>query len=56
VRRFAAREGIAWVSLWATFRDRPCEDGESASGQGDAATDCSGVEQDAGAFAQAFAG
>lgn len=49
VRRFAAREGIAWVSMWATFRDRPCEDGES--GQDDAATDCSGVEQGAEAFA-----
>ncbi|WP_435271027.1 chitinase [Streptomyces sp. 1222.5] len=54
VRRFAAREGIAWVSMWATFRDRPCEEGES--GQDDAATDCSGVEQGAGAFAEAFAG
>ena len=56
VRRFAARERIAWVSLWATFRDRPCEDGESESGQGDAATDRSGVEQDAGAFVKVFAG
>ncbi|MFD8374371.1 hypothetical protein ACFV2Z_26945 [Streptomyces sp. NPDC059688] len=56
--RYAAKAGTCQnrsVSR-ATFRDRPCEDGESESGQGDAATDRSGVEQDAGAFAKVFAG
>ncbi|MET8766201.1 chitinase [Streptomyces sp. NPDC004658] len=54
VRRFAERKGVAWVSMWSAFRDRQCADGES--GQDDAATDCSGVRQRPGAFAQAFAG
>ncbi len=51
VRKFAEEKGIAWVSMWATFRDRECGDGAS-----DALTDCSGVEQEAGAFAEAFSG
>jgi chitinase len=53
VKTFADEQGIAWVSLWSTFRDRQCEDG---SANDDAATDCSGVEQSAGAFAEALAG
>ncbi|MFA3873622.1 chitinase [Streptomyces sp. MMCC 100] len=53
VRAFAEEKGIAWVSMWATFRDRQC--GDDASAQ-DALTDCSGVEQESGAFAKAFAG
>ncbi|MFD4522638.1 chitinase [Streptomyces sp. NPDC058470] len=53
VRTFADEQGIAWVSLWSTFRDQQCEDG---SANDDAATDCSGVAQSAGAFAEAFAG
>ncbi|MEU3663613.1 chitinase [Streptomyces sp. NPDC032940] len=53
VRSFAERNGIAWVSMWATFRDRQC--GEDASAD-DALTSCSGVEQESGAFARAFAG
>ncbi|MDT0614215.1 chitinase [Streptomyces lancefieldiae] len=53
VRAFAQEKGIAWVSIWATFRDRPCADDASAD---DALTDCSGVEQESGAFAEAFAG
>ncbi|MFJ2832740.1 chitinase [Streptomyces sp. NPDC087263] len=53
VRTFAEEQGIAWVSAWSSFRDQQCEDGSSSD---DAATDCSGVEQSAGAFAEAFAG
>ncbi|MFE9767828.1 chitinase [Streptomyces sp. NPDC005808] len=53
VRTFAAEQGVAWVSLWSTFRDQQCEDD---SANDDAATDCSGVEQSAGAFAKALAG
>ncbi|MFF4506295.1 chitinase [Streptomyces sp. NPDC001401] len=54
VRAFAEQKEIAWVSMWSTFRDQQCEDGESA--QDDAATNCSGVKQSSGAFAKAFAG
>ncbi|MEV7344029.1 chitinase [Streptomyces sp. NPDC093544] len=53
VRTFAEEQGVAWVSLWSTFRDQQCA-GDSAND--DAATDCSGVEQSAGAFAGALAG
>ncbi|MFF9458208.1 chitinase [Streptomyces flaveolus] len=53
VRSFAEENGIAWVSMWATFRDQQCGDDASAD---DALTDCSGVEQESGAFAKAFAG
>ncbi|WP_030174302.1 chitinase [Streptomyces sp. NRRL S-813] len=53
VRAFAEEKKIAWVSMWSTFRDQPCRQGESS--QDDAATDCSGVSQSAGAFARAFA-
>ncbi|MCX5015940.1 chitinase [Streptomyces sp. NBC_00555] len=54
VRSFAEDKGIAWVSMWSTFRDRQCEDGDTSSD--DAATNCSGVSQSAGAFAEAFSG
>ncbi|MGQ5639679.1 MULTISPECIES: chitinase [unclassified Streptomyces] len=54
VRTFAVGKQIAWVSMWSSFRDRQCAQGES--GADDAATDCSGVEQDEGAFGRAFAG
>ncbi|WP_406838389.1 chitinase [Streptomyces sp. AHU1] len=54
VREFAEEKGVAWVSMWSTFRDRQCEKGNAAAD--DAATDCSGVKQSAGAFAKAFAG
>lgn len=53
VRAFAEEKGIAWVSMWSTFRDREC--GEDASAD-DALTNCSGVEQEDGAFGEAFAG
>jgi hypothetical protein len=54
VRAFAEEEGVAWVSMWSTFRDVQCESG--AASQDDAATDCSGVSQSSGAFGEAFAG
>ncbi|MGW3667956.1 chitinase [Streptomyces sp. NPDC005141] len=53
VREFAEKKGVAWVSMWSTFRDQQCEDGDNTD---DAATDCSGVKQSSGAFAKAFAG
>ncbi|MGW8063487.1 chitinase [Streptomyces ziwulingensis] len=53
VRAFAQEKGIAWVSMWASFRDRQCTD---EAGADDAATDCSGVTQEAGAFGEAFGG
>ncbi|MFE7172468.1 chitinase [Streptomyces sp. NPDC057616] len=54
VRTFAERKGIAWVSMWATFRDQQCEKGKST--RDDAATNCSGVRQSSGAFGRALAG
>ncbi|MFE1751086.1 chitinase [Streptomyces anandii] len=54
VRSFAEKKRIAWVSMWSAFRDRSCQAGESSGG--DAATECSGVAQSAGAFGKAFAG
>ncbi|MDQ0582732.1 hypothetical protein QF030_004910 [Streptomyces rishiriensis] len=51
VRAFAEEKGISWVSMWSTFRDRQCEDGSATD---DALTNCSGVAQSAGAFAEAF--
>jgi hypothetical protein len=54
VRRFAEEKEIAWVSMWSTFRDQECEDGNATAD--DAATDCSGVGQSAGAFAEALSG
>lgn len=52
VRTFAEEKGVAWVSMWSTFRDQQCAKG----GGSDAATDCSGVKQSSGAFGKAFAG
>ncbi|MFD5334533.1 chitinase [Streptomyces hawaiiensis] len=53
VRAFAEEKGIAWVSMWSTARDRQCADGSDSA---KAATDCSGVTQEPGAFGKAFAG
>ena len=53
VREFAEEKGIGWVSMWASFRDQRCADGTDTD---DPLTDCSGVEQTSGAFAQAFSG
>lgn len=52
VRAFAEEKGISWVSMWSTFRDQQCSDGDAA--KDDALTNCSGVEQSSGAFAEAF--
>jgi chitinase len=54
VQAFAEEKGVAWVSMWSTFRDQQCEDDDSASD--DPATNCSGVTQSSGAFAEALAG
>jgi chitinase len=54
VRAFSEEKGVAWVSMWSTFRDQQCADDDSASD--DAATNCSGVTQSSGAFAEALAG
>lgn len=54
VRTFAEEKEIAWVSMWSTFRDQECESGNSS--EDDALTNCSGVTQEAGAFAEAFSG
>jgi hypothetical protein len=54
VREFAEGKGVAWVSMWSTFRDQQCSSGDAASD--DAATNCSGVSQSSGAFAKALAG
>jgi chitinase len=51
VRAFAEEKGIAWVSVWAAFRDKQCAEDASAT---DALTTCSGVEQEDGAFGTAF--
>ncbi|MFJ3983653.1 chitinase [Streptomyces fungicidicus] len=53
VRAFAAEKGVAWVSMWSAFRDRECGGDASAD---DPLTDCSGVEQEDGAFGEALAG
>ncbi|PWI17224.1 hydrolase [Streptomyces sp. Act143] len=50
VRKFAEEKGIGWVSMWATFRDQEC------TGDEDALTNCSGVQQSSGAFGEALAG
>ncbi|MBQ1093550.1 chitinase [Streptomyces sp. B93] len=50
VRTFAEEKEIAWVSMWSTFRDQQCAD------EGSPATECTGVTQSPGAFAEAFTG
>ncbi|MFG2626173.1 chitinase [Streptomyces sp. NPDC048473] len=52
LRAFAQRKGIGALSQWATFRDQECT-GEDASKASDT---CSGVAQEAGAFAKALGG
>ncbi|MFE8956479.1 chitinase [Streptomyces althioticus] len=52
VRAFAEDQGVAWVSAWSAFRDRPCDE-DTAD---DPLTDCSGVEQEAGEFGDTLAG
>ncbi len=52
VRTFAEEKEVAWVSMWSTFRDQQCAD--KATGRDDPLTNCSGVKQGSGAFAEAF--
>ncbi|MFE3034314.1 chitinase [Streptomyces canus] len=54
VRAFAASKEVAWVSMWASFRDQECESG--SSDEDDPLTNCSGVSQSSGAFGAAFSG
>lgn len=54
VREFAESKDVAWVSMWSTFRDQQCKEGDADAD--DALTDCSGVSQDAGAFGAALSG
>jgi chitinase len=49
LREFAEEKGVAWVSMWATFRDQEC-----AGDEDDALINCSGVEQSSGEFGEAF--
>ncbi|MFF5623376.1 chitinase [[Kitasatospora] papulosa] len=53
LRSFAARQGVGALSLWAAFRDRACASDE---GTATASDRCSGVDQEAGAFAEALSG
>lgn len=52
LRAFARSEGAGALSLWAAFRDLPCTDEDTSK----ASDTCSGVEQEAGAFAKALSG
>ncbi|MFF1719941.1 chitinase [Streptomyces sviceus] len=54
VRAFAASKDVAWVSMWASFRDQQCEAGDSD--EDDPLTNCSGVSQSSGAFGEALGG
>ncbi|MFJ8869375.1 chitinase [Streptomyces sp. NPDC102473] len=53
LRSFATRRGVGALSLWASFRDRECGADEDTTTASDT---CSGVDQDAGAFAEALGG
>ncbi|MFD0024715.1 chitinase [Streptomyces sp. NPDC058382] len=52
LRAFARSRGVGALSLWAAFRDLPCTDEDTSK----ASDTCSGVEQRAGAFAEALSG
>jgi chitinase len=52
LRDFAETKGLAWLSMWAAFRDQECSGGATTK----VSESCSGVEQDAGAFATALGG
>ncbi|MGW6060391.1 chitinase [Streptomyces sp. NPDC055189] len=53
LRSYAEKKGVAWLSMWATFRDKQCGAGTSTT---KAQNSCSGVEQERGAFAEALSG
>ncbi|MCX5401271.1 chitinase [Streptomyces sp. NBC_00102] len=52
LRTFAEKQGVGALSLWSTFRDRACAEGEATV----ADDSCSGVEQEDGAFGAALGG
>ncbi|MFG3369715.1 chitinase [Streptomyces sp. NPDC090032] len=54
LRAFAEKEGLAWVSMWSTFRDQECSSADTSSD--DPLANCSGVQQSSGAFGKALAG
>ncbi|MFD6276974.1 chitinase [Streptomyces sp. NPDC060209] len=53
LRSFATRQGVGALSLWAAFRDQECASDADTTTASDT---CSGVEQEAGAFAEALSG
>ncbi|MFD9288995.1 chitinase [Streptomyces sp. NPDC060030] len=53
LRDFATRQGVGALSLWAAFRDQECASGEDTATASDT---CSGIDQEAGAFAEALSG
>ncbi|MFJ8858905.1 chitinase [Streptomyces sp. NPDC102451] len=53
LRSFATGRGVGALSLWAAFRDQECASDEDATAASDS---CSGVDQEAGAFAEALSG
>ncbi|MFF3304562.1 chitinase [Streptomyces sp. NPDC002908] len=53
LRTFATRQGVGALSLWASFRDQECDADEDTTTASDT---CSGVDQEAGAFAEALGG
>ncbi len=52
VKRFADEKNLAWLSMWSSTRDKPCEGGPNDQ----AGPVCSSIEQEADAFAKAFTG
>ncbi|WP_203183546.1 chitinase [Streptomyces pratensis] len=53
LRSFATSHGVGALSLWAAFRDQECSSEVDTTTASDT---CSGVEQEAGAFAEALSG
>ncbi|MFF1698235.1 chitinase [Streptomyces sp. NPDC058257] len=53
LRAYGEQKGLAWLSAWASSRDKQCADGTSTA---KARNSCSGVEQKAGAFAKTLSG
>lgn len=54
LRAFAEKNGLAWVSMWSTFRDQQCHSADTSAD--DALSNCSGVQQSSGAFGEALSG
>ncbi|MEU6001250.1 MULTISPECIES: chitinase [unclassified Streptomyces] len=53
LRAYGEKKGVAWLSMWSSFRDQECAKGTSTAKAQDT---CSGVEQEAGAFAETLSG